>query len=501
MKNFLLTTICIFTLGEANIKAQTSPIAEYTFDNSYGDITGFTPFSSINTSFVNDRNGNANGAMNRSSFSTNNWASILYLPTGASARTVSLWVRSTDVGNASAQRGIFSYGSGGTANVFGAYFANSGSRITFQGDNDQIIINSPIILNNWFHLVISYDGTNVKGYINGLLRHTFPKTLNTTNSVFSLGNFVGDVDDLKIYDYALSDNEVSNLFGLVPQMIAQYTFDNTYYDINGNAPFSNYGTSFVTDRHGNFAGALNRTATSILNSATISSIPKADQARTISIWVKSTQNNANAQIFSYGTSGPNYFGVGFYNNDTTLSFNFGDPVISNFAVIPNTWFHFVITYDGITAKVYVNGILKNTFNKALNTLSSSGNFGLGTFVGDVDDLKIFNYAVSDSVVTDLYLEAPITTDVSSFEKINNEFIIYPNPASDNITINFESLTIAYSTIEVINTVGQIILKEETKNELSKNLSLSNLSNGIYFVQLKQNGKPIYTKKLVINNKQ
>lgn len=88
------------------------------------------------------------------------------------------------------------------------------------------------------------------------------------------------------------------------------------------------------------------------------------------------------------------------------------------------------------------------------------------------------------------------TQISENELMN--LYIAPNPANDHITIKLDGLTGNNSSIEILNTVGQILLKEDIANELSKNISVSDLSSGIYFVLLKQNGKSIATKKLLIN---
>jgi hypothetical protein len=90
------------------------------------------------------------------------------------------------------------------------------------------------------------------------------------------------------------------------------------------------------------------------------------------------------------------------------------------------------------------------------------------------------------------------TSISESSMISNTFKIYPNPANDVMTINYDGLTETNASIEITNAVGQIILKQDVANETLKNITVSNLSNGIYFVQLKQNGKSIATKKLVIN---
>ncbi|WAC40294.1 LamG-like jellyroll fold domain-containing protein [Pedobacter sp. SL55] len=186
-------------------------IAKYEFNNTYNNVNGTIPFSSTNTSFGPDRNNNPNSALIRSSAVNTNSASILNLPISTTRRTISLWVKSTDAANNSSSRGIFLYGAGATGALFGAYFNTSGG-ITFQGNNDQAITNSTIVQNQWFHFALSYDGTNVRAYINGDLKHTFVKPLGTTNSAFSIGNFIGSLDDLHIYNYVLSDTEVNSLF-------------------------------------------------------------------------------------------------------------------------------------------------------------------------------------------------------------------------------------------------------------------------------------------------
>lgn len=186
-------------------------IARYDFNNTYNNINGTTPFSSTNTTFGPDRNNNANSALIRNSTVNVNSASILNLPISATRRTISFWMKSTDPANTSSPKGIFLYGSGGTSTLFGAYF-NTGGGITFQGASDQAITNSTIVHNQWFHFALSYDGTNVRAYINGDLKHTFAKSLGTTNSAFSIGNFIGAFDDLQIYNYQLSDAEITSLF-------------------------------------------------------------------------------------------------------------------------------------------------------------------------------------------------------------------------------------------------------------------------------------------------
>jgi len=70
----------------------------------------------------------------------------------------------------------------------------------------------------WNHLVGTYDGTNTKIYLNGVLKNTktFSGNINTTGKALSIGNraepkdlpFNGTIDEVRIYNRALSAEEI-----------------------------------------------------------------------------------------------------------------------------------------------------------------------------------------------------------------------------------------------------------------------------------------------------
>ncbi len=71
----------------------------------------------------------------------------------------------------------------------------------------------------WVHLVGTYDGTNIKVYINGMLKETknHPGTIASWVGNLKLGKFdteywSGSVDDLFIYNKVLSQSEVDQLY-------------------------------------------------------------------------------------------------------------------------------------------------------------------------------------------------------------------------------------------------------------------------------------------------
>ena len=75
-------------------------------------------------------------------------------------------------------------------------------------------------LNEWFHVAGTYDGDSVKLYINGQLDQqdsTGGVDILQDSNDLSIGNtadiddraFIGKIDDVRIYDYALSAAEVA----------------------------------------------------------------------------------------------------------------------------------------------------------------------------------------------------------------------------------------------------------------------------------------------------
>lgn len=191
-------------------------IAEYNFDNTYNNINGSNPFAqNAGTSFVTDRNGNANSAININN--TGSTASIPGLPYENAARTVSLWVKTNTMN--STYNMVFSYGQGSNSNAFGASY--NATVCEMFGYNNNLSIASANANNTWYHFVYTYDGTNAKIYKNGALLTTVPKTWNTLNSsnIFKLGIGVGNeflfngaIDDLQIYNYALGQADITSLY-------------------------------------------------------------------------------------------------------------------------------------------------------------------------------------------------------------------------------------------------------------------------------------------------
>lgn len=101
----------------------------------------------------------------------------------------------------------------------------------------------------------------------------------------------------------------------------------------------------------------------------------------------------------------------------------------------------------------------------------------------------FNEAVLTNTAT-----TTVQATASSTDFATTDFVVYPNPASDNITLRTQNLTNTGSVI-ITDVLGKTVLTSTISNNESS-LNVSALESGMYFVTVEAEGKSI-TKKIVI----
>ncbi len=80
------------------------------------------------------------------------------------------------------------------------------------------------------------------------------------------------------------------------------------------------------------------------------------------------------------------------------------------------------------------------------------------------------------------------------EKSNNKFSLFPNPANENTVIKFLKTNSEVYTVSILDMLGKIQLEFAIKNE--KEISLMDLSSGVYVVKLYKKGDLIESQKLI-----
>ena len=136
-----------------------------------------------------------------------------------SALSISAWVNPT-VSNPT-DRGLFSEWNGSAG--FMMYLSSGKLRCYVDGTNSQSIATLSTA-NKWYYLTCSWDGTTIRGYINGVLDGT--AAYSAPSSVYlgflEIGTYLdrsnsilnGSIDDGRFYNRALSAAEVLQLYKL-----------------------------------------------------------------------------------------------------------------------------------------------------------------------------------------------------------------------------------------------------------------------------------------------
>ena len=143
-------------------------------------------------------------------------------------------------------------------------------------------------------------------------------------------------------------------------------------------------------------------------------------------------------------------------------------------------------------------------------------FNMGTFSYVINPEKTFYVKHNDGTIYRVYFtsfEGTSTgnlsfnfanvTPTASLDKVNSNisFGMYPNPASGSVTIMYDikSASADKNTVSIYSLTGAKVLETEVTNNsgfFTKELNISNLSGGVYMVQI-QSGNATQTKKLVV----
>ena len=212
------------------LHAQT-PVYEFNFDGNMnnsgaGSFGGWTVASGTAATYVNNRAGQAGSAINLPGNLLFNGAIAGNLPQGNNPRTLAFWVKfiNDDDGrnfpvagwgnNAATQ--AFGFWRNGVQNSY--YTWGVGNDYSVPQTNAQNQANSN---NGWVHIAMTHNGSTMTIYFNGVDAGNYSRTLNTNGTMLYLNRLVNSsigngsaiqLDDLKIYNTALSGSEILTLF-------------------------------------------------------------------------------------------------------------------------------------------------------------------------------------------------------------------------------------------------------------------------------------------------
>lgn len=197
----------------------------------------------------------------------------------------------------------------------------------------------------------------------------------------------------------------------------------------------------------------------------------------------------------------------------------GQQVWSTNSYIPNNWEYWIATISNGQLKLYKNGVLDNTqpFTLVPNNQNCPLLFGKNTlsdnseqFLGIIDDIGIWNRALNQQEISNLYNSNSITTNECLTMVINTGVLstnpvtytstvnIYPNPANDQITIDCGNLdNVVGWNIKITNMLGQEVFNQPMNTQQYVVPLNSWTGQGMYFVKISNAQNEVVNIKKII----
>ncbi|MBK7937218.1 MAG: hypothetical protein IPJ82_09050 [Lewinellaceae bacterium] len=421
----------LYALQNTGPNVAQGQVASYSFHGNGSDGTTFGNHADVLTGAITtDRFGYGNSALLCNGTSTEvNAPNAAQL--NSTATTVSFWVKVNSLpGNG--ESFLLSYG--GWQERFKISLPPHGKPVWTTNHSNGISDmdsgdGNELPVGVWKHVVMVHDGAKDKIFMDGVLKaeKNVAGALNPTGKPLGIGYnpidggnwFDGALDEVQIYNYALSDAEIGALYtnqstfpGTPADLVASYSLNGNGTDATqfGNHAALGATATAVANRNGWGSNALSGYATAA-NSAALQS-----DYTTISFWVKPNAFPGSGEVFLLSNGG--------WQERWKISMpNHGKPVFTTHAggaccsdmdsgtpLTLGAWTHVVMVHDGTKDLIYFNGAKVNEKNVtgALDKTKHPLGIGYdpidnsGFFDGNLDEVQIYNRALSDLEVAALY---------------------------------------------------------------------------------------------------
>ena len=297
----------------------------------------------------------------------------------------------------------------------------------------------------WFHMAVTWDGATSTMYLNSVpvaeQALATPPAIDTndiwigkTFTSYDAQALRGSLDDVRIYNRALSAEEIKRLYALgATTRVAETLTTNPNLErglvshLTFDGPEMDWGstTAEVRDRSGGVSwDAVNLSASnaptpgvmgqgitlngtnSYLQTTGLPDI--VSSGYTLTAWVRrrATGHSYSGRIHNLGHSGSNYNTVVLQTYNTSAKCVLDGTVLQPGTITYDEWAFLACSYDRVTLRQYVNGSFtgSTTATSTGDTLDGriSWQDQSAAFPGDIDDVRIYNRALSATEIKRLY---------------------------------------------------------------------------------------------------
>ena len=330
---------------------------------------------------------------------------------GASTFSIAAWINVDSTGQ---QRIFGSWQASATKRLAGlGIHTNNKLVLQISGNGssfDQLFSTSTIAsAGTWYHVAVTFSSGTAEFYIDGASAGT---DTSTTTSIYNVSNdyfigsfqasttvpFDGKMDQVCVFDYALSASQITYLYNLNnPMAITGGGKPVAYYPLGDNSnptSLAGYPNAAVEGSVFNFDGSNDKIA--------LSSAIQLTTNKSISAWVY-VQAGVDQEVI-LGSSFPVYY---FWLNNALSKVYVRDndglgPTQLDTGTLTDGWTHFCITGDSTTVTLYVNGVSTDTGTDRDLDISNIGAAPAYYLTGKAANIAIWNVTLTAPQVTEIY---------------------------------------------------------------------------------------------------
>lgn len=387
-----------------------------------------------------------------------------------------------------------------------------------------------LVVGRWYHIVGIQDGTVIKLYVDNVLIGTLDMVTSTTyqsnirlgipadieqHYSASLYAFSGDLSNVRLYDRAITEVEIGELYSegydqtvtpTTTNLVAHYKFnsDTTRYTNNG-------GVTLVDDATRGFVNSFNGTDGFIDYGSQVGG----HTDFSISTWFLNDNNYSvrkcmlinNDCIFRIQDGGDMAI---WDNRDGTGAYTILNYTLSNYLVAG--WNHIVLSVQGATYVLKINNVTVSFTTTTGSFTSSLVNMTIGKdtrnnnnyFTSSLSDMRVYGRALSDAEITSLFNEVqqpsdyvyyfPLTgavDETGSYNGVEKGTLLYNGKQRgksvayvDGVDDHFVTpISVAQNMSFSFRCKGNFAISNESTTSIINRLSLYSTNNGVFLTSI------------------
>lgn len=318
-----------------------------------------------------------------------------------------------------------------------------------QSDCAELVSGDEVIgTQNWTHVAVTKRGSSVRFYKNGKAcgdaEADYVGTLLSNSQDLIIGMdayqsayYKGIMDELRIYNRVLTDTEIKALYDYTPAssmpttpkpttpLVAHYKFDG---NLNDSSEYGNHGTGTVEFKDGKFGKGVYLDGSNYVTVKDSDSLDLTEDF-TFAVWLyKEESDEIVVPILRKGKSddyfaGPYSFFLGLGGRVPSVSLvdenesDCDDLNSDGEEIGAQNWTHVAVTKSGSSVRFYKNGkacgdgeceYVGTLLSNSQDLIIGMDAYHRSYYKGSMDELRIYNKALSDAEIQALYQSVSTT---------------------------------------------------------------------------------------------